>query len=137
MADHGASSADDVLDAVTRDLEQGKLIGRRNSGSPSMFYLRGSNAEITMKTQLDRDTIAEEAGQRAWSAPDYAPTKADMSPRALQLAFGVVGARASIPEKTAESSVDVIVRKTWAGSRRKRPQTPAAASAQVLAVRNL
>jgi len=56
-----------------------------------------------MKTQLDRDTIAEEAiGQRHGSAPDYAPTKADMSQEALQLAPSS-GAQASIPEKTAES----------------------------------
>ena len=56
-----------------------------------------------MKTQLDRDTIAEEAiGQRHGSAPDYAPTKADMSQEALQLARSS-GAQASIPEKTAES----------------------------------
>jgi hypothetical protein len=55
-----------------------------------------------MKTQLDRDRIAEEAiGQRHGSAPDYAPTKADMSRKALQLAPS--GAQASIPEKTAES----------------------------------
>jgi hypothetical protein len=56
-----------------------------------------------MKTQIDRDTIAEEAiGQRHGSAPDYAPTKADMSQEALQLAPSS-GAQASIPEKTAES----------------------------------
>jgi len=58
-----------------------------------------------MKTQLDRDRIAEEAiGQRHGSAPDYAPTKADMSQEeaALQLAPSS-GAQASIPEKTAES----------------------------------
>jgi len=56
-----------------------------------------------MKTQLDRDRIAEEAiGQRHGSAPDYAPTKADMSQEALQLARSS-GAQASIPEKTAES----------------------------------
>jgi hypothetical protein len=69
-----------------------------------MFYpKRAPNAEITMKTQLDRDTIAEEAiGQRHGSAPDYAPTKADMSQEVLQLAPSS-GAQASIPEKTAES----------------------------------
>ena len=58
-----------------------------------------------MKTQLDRDRIAEEAiGQRRESAPDYAPTKADTSQEeaALQLALSS-GAQASIPEKTAES----------------------------------
>ena len=58
-----------------------------------------------MKTQLDRDRIAEEAiGQRRESAPDYAPTKADTSQEeaALQLAPSS-GAQASIPEKTAES----------------------------------
>jgi hypothetical protein len=63
------------------------------------------NAEITMKIQPERDTIAEEAiGQRHGSAPDYAPTKADMSEEeaALQLAPSS-GAQASIPEKTAES----------------------------------
>jgi len=39
-----------------------------------------------MKTQLDRDTIAEEAiGQRHGSAPDYAPTKSQEEV-ALQLA---------------------------------------------------
>src|SRR5205807_1468395 len=83
---------------------KGKLIGRRNSGSSSMFYpKRAPNAEITMKTQPDRDTIAEEAiGQRHGSAPDYAPTKADMSQEVLQLAPSS-GAQASIPEKTAES----------------------------------
>jgi hypothetical protein len=71
-----------------------------------MFYLReGPNAEITMKTQSDRDTIVEEAiGQRHGSAPDYAPTKADISQdeAARQLAPSS-GAQASIPEKTAES----------------------------------
>ena len=47
--------------------------------------------------------IAEEAiGQRHGSAPDYAPTKADMSQEILQLAPSS-GAQASIPEKTAES----------------------------------
>jgi hypothetical protein len=58
-----------------------------------------------MKTQFDRDRIAEEAiGQRHGSAPDYAPTKADTSQEeaALQLAPSS-GAQASIPEKTAES----------------------------------
>jgi hypothetical protein len=58
-----------------------------------------------MKTQPDRDTIAEEAiGQRHGSAPDYAPTKADKSQEeaALQLAPSS-GAQASIPEKTAAS----------------------------------
>ena len=58
-----------------------------------------------MKTQPDRDTIAEEAiGQRHGRAPDYASTKADMSQEeaALQLAPSS-GAQASIPEKTAES----------------------------------
>src|SRR6266850_1433610 len=60
---------------------------------------RRPNAEIAMKTQPDRDTIAEEAiGQRHGSAPDYAPTKE----AALQLAPSS-GAQASIPEKTAES----------------------------------
>jgi hypothetical protein len=37
VADHGASSADDVLDAVTRALEQGQAHRRRNSGSQSRF----------------------------------------------------------------------------------------------------
>jgi hypothetical protein len=55
-----------------------------------------------MKTQLDRDKIAEEAvGQRHGSAPDYAPTKSQEE-AALQLARSS-GAQASIPEKTAES----------------------------------
>jgi hypothetical protein len=55
-----------------------------------------------MKTQLDRDTIAEEAiGQRHGSASDYASTKSPEE-AALQLAPSS-GAQASIPEKTAES----------------------------------
>jgi hypothetical protein len=55
-----------------------------------------------MKTQLDRDRIAEEAiGQRHGNAPDYAPTRSQEA--ALQLAPSS-GAQASIPEKTAESA---------------------------------
>ena len=55
-----------------------------------------------MKTQLDRDKIAEEdVGQRHGSAPDYAPTKSQEE-AALQLAPSS-GVQASIPEKTAES----------------------------------
>ena len=49
-----------------------------------------------MKTQLDRDRIAEEAiGQRHGNAPDYAQAALQLAPSS--------GAQASIPEKTAES----------------------------------
>jgi hypothetical protein len=71
-----------------------------------MFYLEGgTQAEITMNRQSDRDRIAEEAvGQRHGSAPPYAEGKAGMSQEeaARQLAPSS-GAQASTPEKTAES----------------------------------
>ena len=71
-----------------------------------MFYLEeGTQAEITMDRQSDRDRIAEEAvGQRHGSAPPYAEGKAGMSQEeaARQLAPSS-GAQASTPEKTAES----------------------------------
>src|SRR5580693_3555129 len=54
---------------------------RRNSAPQTMFYLEeGTQAEITMNRQSDRDRIAEEAvGQRHGSAPPYAEGKAGMS----------------------------------------------------------
>jgi hypothetical protein len=73
--------------------------------SDDVFISNRGQAEITMKTQPDRDTIAEEAvGQKHGSAPPYAGEKAKMSQEeaARQLAPSS-GAQASTPEKTAES----------------------------------
>src|ERR1700747_3539829 len=68
---------------------------------------RGTQAEITMNRQSDRDRIAEEAvGQRHGSAPPYAEGKAGVSQEeaARQLAPSS-GAQASTPEKPPRPSV--------------------------------